>query len=51
MEFRLEYKVINFDPTWWSWVVQDELNRLGDEGWQLIGIDRSLYIFGRDKDL
>lgn len=45
MEYQ--YKVINFDPTWWA--LAEELNRQGEQGWILSHIDRTFYIFMKEK--
>lgn len=45
---KFQYKVINFDPTWWAHTLADELNRQGEQGWILSHIDRTFYIFMKE---
>ncbi len=38
MERRWKYKVVELDPMLLKTQVQDELNKLGEDGWELVSV-------------
>ena len=46
---KIEYKVVEIEYSW-NIYIEKELNKLGEEGWQLISIrNNNYYIFSRNK--